>query len=146
MASEMFFPEAWRRDSWHYQVASLQLQDGTKSCRIKMRHSLASLKKSRTSPPALLDHPMQSYRCVHTAVFFIYQEQKRPRTRTIVRLSNKHVRTHVLVRQDLLQHLQGVLQTFFSVLVRLSRLNYCKPILDCLEYPDPRVSICCFSV
>ena len=26
VASEQFFPEARRRDSWHYQVASLQLQ------------------------------------------------------------------------------------------------------------------------
>ena len=25
VASELFSPEAWRRDSWHYQVASLQL-------------------------------------------------------------------------------------------------------------------------
>ena len=42
---------------------------------------------------------------------------------TVVRLTNKYVRTHVLVRRDLLQHLQGVCQTFFSVLVCLSRLN-----------------------
>ena len=26
VASELFFPRAWLRDSWHYQVASLQLQ------------------------------------------------------------------------------------------------------------------------
>ena len=26
VASELVFPEAWRRDSWHYQLASLQLQ------------------------------------------------------------------------------------------------------------------------
>ena len=26
LASEMFFPEAWRQDSWHYQAAGLQLR------------------------------------------------------------------------------------------------------------------------
>ena len=29
--------------------------------------------------------------------------------------TNKQGRTHVLVRQDLLQYLQGVFQTFFSL-------------------------------
>ena len=69
---------------------------------------------------------------IHTA-FFIYQEQEKRQEHTydyhtvVLRLANKHVRTyahtHVLVRQDLLQHLQGVFQTFFSVVVCLSRLN-----------------------
>ena len=30
VASELFIPEAWRRDSWHYQVDSLQLQSQKK--------------------------------------------------------------------------------------------------------------------
>ena len=52
---------------------------------------------------------------MHT-VFFVCQEQKRPRTCTIVRLTCKHVLvcTHVLVRQNLLQHLQGVFQNNFQ--------------------------------
>ena len=44
----------------------------------------------------------------------MYDSETHQQTRT---------RTHVLVHQDLLQHLQGVFQTFFSVLVRLSRSN-----------------------
>ena len=46
-----------------------------------------------------------------------YHSETHQQTRTYVRTH------HVLVRQHLLQHLQGVFQTFFSVLVCLSRLN-----------------------
>ena len=41
-------------------------------------------------------------------------------------------RTHVLVRQDLLQHLQGVYETIFSVLVCLSCSN-CRAVWVFLE-------------
>ena len=100
----------------------------TKSCRIKMRYSLACPQKSRTSPPALVDHPCNLTVCI---LLFSYIKSRREakdiseyRRETH---QQKHVRTyvlnHVLIRQHLLQHLQGVFQTFFSVLVCLSRLN-----------------------
>ena len=41
--------------------------------------------------------------------------------------------------------LQGIIGTCLSVLVCLSRLNCYKPTFECLVYPDPHVSICCFS-
>ena len=53
-------------------IGRLTAVDGAKSCRIKMRHSLSIAclrQKTRTSPPALLDRPLQSYRCVHTVFF-----------------------------------------------------------------------------
>ena len=115
-----------------------------------MRRSPACLQKSRTSPTCAIGPPSAISQVCAYCVFLIPREQKRPITCTIVRLANEHVLTHVLVRQDLLQHLQGVLgsvvfQTFFSALVCPSRLNCCKTTFDCLVYPDLRVSICCFS-
>ena len=68
----------------------------------------------------------------------MYDSETHQQRRTLVR--------RVLVRQDLLQHLQGVFSTSFSVLVCPSRLNWCKPNFDCLVYPDLRVPICCFTV
>ena len=61
-----------------------------------MHHSLAFLQKSRTSPPALLDHPCNLNGVCAYCVFHISRAEEKPRTCTnvIVRLTNKHVRTY----------------------------------------------------
>ena len=54
-----------------------------------------------------------------------------------MRLTNKHVRTHVLVRQDQLQHLQGVFQTFFRLGVPVTfELLWINFRLSCVPRPS----------
>ena len=61
-----------------------------------MRHSLAWLQKSRTSPPALLDHPSCNLTGVCILRFHVSRAEERPRTctNTIVRLTSKHIRPY----------------------------------------------------
>ena len=100
-----------------------------------MRHSLACLQKSRTSPSPAIEPPSAMLQVCACCVFQILSRAEEANNMyNSETLTNKHARVlmYVLACQDLQQQLQGVFQIFLCVLVCLSHSN-CHAVWACLR-------------